>query len=255
MVAIAVAAVLEQLGVDHRGERHRRSVVRLRHDAVADRFERPPFLRRKKPRLARQGEPLVDHLARLLVPRRRVPLGEHVVAGIALAHPPLLDQLERGEPGDRQRGEGRRRRQRRAVQQVLRPVAPAAHVALDAVSVERGAGKPTRQSAARPARQRAGFDGPGPRSTPPGRLSASSAAATGGGDRDHHRRVVVGAAKMHQRRLAAASEKTGGTSPSQPRRRRVPPSPRRSAVSRGLRPTARRARVPPARRAVRRRTG
>ena len=53
---------------------------------VADRVERRPLVAGEETRLARHGEALVDHPPRLLVPGRRVPLGEDVVAGIALAH-------------------------------------------------------------------------------------------------------------------------------------------------------------------------
>src|SRR5690348_8730689 len=80
------ATVFTEFIVDHRGDRHRRPVGRLWHDAPADRFERVEFCQGQEPRLARQGEPGVDDLARLLVPRRRMPLREYVVAGKPRAH-------------------------------------------------------------------------------------------------------------------------------------------------------------------------
>ena len=86
MVTIAVAAILEQLGVDHRRERHRRTHLRLRHDAIADSYEGLPVIAVEKARLTRQSEPLVDDPPGLLVPGQAVPFREHIVAGIAFAH-------------------------------------------------------------------------------------------------------------------------------------------------------------------------
>ena len=67
-VAVAVGHVIGHLVVDHRRHRNRRSVFRLRHDAVADRGQRQPFVLRKEPRITRHGKPLVDHTSRRLVP-------------------------------------------------------------------------------------------------------------------------------------------------------------------------------------------
>ena len=75
------------LFVDHGGDRHRpRPRDGLRHDAVAERAQRRPFLVGEEPMLVGiDGEPPIDDAPRLLVPRRRVALGEHIVAGIAVS--------------------------------------------------------------------------------------------------------------------------------------------------------------------------
>ena len=67
-IAVAVAAVLEQLRVDQCRQRNRRPCPGLGHDAVADRLQNQPFCLREVTRFARHGEALVDDLARLLVP-------------------------------------------------------------------------------------------------------------------------------------------------------------------------------------------
>lgn len=68
IIAVPVATVLKELGVDHRRERNRRAWPRLRHDALANCLQNQPLCLREITGVARQGEAFVDDLARLLVP-------------------------------------------------------------------------------------------------------------------------------------------------------------------------------------------
>ncbi len=165
--------------------------------------QRRPFVLVKKRGSRGSARRASIDAARLLVPGRRVPLREHVVAGITAQLIGMILAAARAPPARRrQRGEARRRRQRRAVQDVLAPVAPAAHVARDAEDVEAVAdeaehgGEPQPPARARH-RRAAGRE----------RRVAEQRRATGGTVTGrYHRRVVIGAAEMQQCRLRRGAE-------------------------------------------------
>ena len=78
-----------------------------------------------------------------VVPRWRVTLAQHVVAGITVTHRRFLAiSDERGEAGERQAGEARRRRHRRTVEDVLTAsCASRPCCAMDAEGVEADSGE------------------------------------------------------------------------------------------------------------------
>ena len=108
------------------------------------------ILRREEARLARHGEPLIDHAA--ASSRSRTACAAWRARrnrDNARSSPPLDQAKARQDPRSPAPVKARRRRQRRAVEDVLRPVAPAAHVAADAVSVERRAEQARRRATSR----------------------------------------------------------------------------------------------------------
>src|SRR5689334_1503828 len=86
-MAIAVGLVLGHLVVDQRSNRYSRPVLRLRHNAIADRVERQPFVLGEETWLSRYGQTLVDDPSRHVIPGRSVALAENIIAWIAITHP------------------------------------------------------------------------------------------------------------------------------------------------------------------------
>ncbi|HEY2590279.1 MAG TPA: hypothetical protein VGI35_01705 [Steroidobacteraceae bacterium] len=82
--AIAVLAIDVQLAIDQLRDGNGGPVRRLRRHASRDRAHGLELVDVEEARLLRSSEPLVDDVARLLVPRRRVALREHVVPRVAL---------------------------------------------------------------------------------------------------------------------------------------------------------------------------
>ncbi len=117
----------------------------------------------------------------------------------------VLQQSKGGKAGQRQTGEARRRGDGGAVQQVLAPIPPTAHVAGDADDME---------ADARHAQQRGGAQ-PSPGEPPrlaglTQRAPAEQGSCDGGhGDGQEHEGFVVGPAEMQQPHLADRAQKPG----------------------------------------------
>src|SRR5690242_2834692 len=99
-MAIAVGLVLGHLVVDQRSNRYSRPVLRLRHNAIADRVERQPFVLGEETWLPRYGQTLVDDPSRDVVPGRSVALVENIIAGVTITHQgdPPAGQVLPGQP-------------------------------------------------------------------------------------------------------------------------------------------------------------
>ena len=142
----------------------------------------------------------------LLIPGGREAFGKHVVAGVS-GHASArciggLPSAERGEPGERETGKAGRCREGRSIEEILAPVAPAAHVRA----------RRRRHETRRPAKPITAVSRSHQRVNQRSRPSAQRRSAIAAGcdrgqrDRQEHERIVEGAAEMQQPGFAASSQ-------------------------------------------------